>query len=417
MRKTKVSLPLIIMSFFLIEILLSFITEITYTNTSNPMIVLRMSVSVLSTFILLLLFEISMLQRIFIALGFQALYMLSEICSEYIITHTFHVMNEDIFIHISDVIQFMTYTVLFLFITIISIFQKRHLSLEYGRYSPILLVTPIITIILTFNENIYMLSITNPETYILLIVSLLIINYSYYIILEISISTTKKQEYYKHISQQNEFQKNKYNQLSSSYKKLRSYHHDTKKRFLYIEECIKEKKYDLIIPYLNESLRNLDSSYSKINTGNLVIDSFINNYLVTSEENNIQFIPDLQVNYSLIPISDYDLSIILGNLLDNALNACLKIKPPLDRFIKVCIRTETEHEQFILHISNSNIQNKSDEFMNELIHGYGLKNAKDYVEKNQGIISIKDCDNIYEVTVILPYSTLISRRTEESSYS
>ena len=97
--------------------------------------------------------------------------------------------------------------------------------------------------------------------------------------------------------------------MSSAYKKLRKYHHDTNKRFMYINECIRNEKYDAIIPYLESSMDELNSSYSKINTGNLVIDSFVSNYLLFAEDNNIDFQPDLQIDATIIPINDYDLSI------------------------------------------------------------------------------------------------------------
>ena len=98
---------------------------------------------------------------------------------------------------------------------------------------------------------------------------------------------------------------------------------------MYINDCIHNENYDAVIPYLESSLEELNSSYSRINTGNLVIDSFVSNYLLLSEDNGIDFKPDLQIDSSLIPIKDYDLSIVLGNLLDNAINACNGVQSPI----------------------------------------------------------------------------------------
>ena len=391
------------------EIIIAIVSEMTSGDISRPAIILRTSVSLITTFLLLFLFESSMTHRLFIAISFQAVYTLSEIASEFIIGYTFH-MTDEMMVNISDVIQFMTYTITFLLISIISVFQNPSLSKEHLKYSAGLLVTPVITVILPYNENIYRISIDSPGTYIFLIICLLLINYTNYVLLRVSISTTKKQEYYKHISLQNEFQKNKYNQLSTTYKNLRSYHHDTRKRFLYIEECVMNKKFDLIIPYLTESMKYLETSYSRINTGNLVIDSFISNYLLTAQEHSIRLITDLQLDYSLIPISDYDLSIILGNLLDNAFNECTKIDNLQDRQINVSIRTDTQHQQFLLRIRNSKAHKLTSESINDLIHGYGLNNAKEYVEKNNGILTIKDTDSEYEVVVLLPMGNLMNNK-------
>ena len=408
-RKRFATIPILLLCILFMEIIITIVSELTSGDISRPAIILRISVSLITTFLLLFLFESSMTHRLFIAISFQAVYTLSEIASEFIIGYTFH-MTDEMMANISDVIQFMTYTITFLLISIISICLNPSISKESIKYSAGVLVIPIITVVLAHNENIYRISIESPGTYIFLIVCLLLINYTNYVLLRISISTTKKQEYYKHISLQNEFQKNKYNQLSTTYKNLRSYHHDTRKRFLYIEECVINKKYDLIIPYLTESMKYLESSYSRINTGNLVIDSFISNYLLTAQEHSIRLIPDLQLDYSLIPISDYDLSIILGNLLDNAFNACTKIDNLQGRQINVSIRTDTQHQQFLLRIRNSKSHKPTSESINDLIHGYGLNNAKEYVEKNNGILTIKDTDYEYEVVVLLPMGNLMNSK-------
>ena len=103
-------------------------------------------------------------------------------------------------------------------------------------------------------------------------------------------------------------------------------------------------------------MNELNSSYSRINSGNLVIDSFVSNCLLLCEDNKIEFNPSLQIDSSLIPINDYDLSIVLGNLLDNAVNACNNIHYPQKKFINLYIRTDLLTDQFVIHIINSKTQ-------------------------------------------------------------
>ena len=97
--------------------------------------------------------------------------------------------------------------------------------------------------------------------------------------------------------------------------------HDTKKHYFYIEECVKKGNYDVIEDYLKKSMEDIEQSYNRINTGNLVIDAFVSNHMSIAEKENIEFRTDIQVSLSNIQIDDYDFSIILGNLLDNCLNA------------------------------------------------------------------------------------------------
>ncbi len=169
----------------------------------------------------------------------------------------------------------------------------------------------------------------------------------------------------------------------------------------YILEKPKEP-YKLQTTSLEESIEELNSSYSRINTGNLVIDSFVSNYLLLAEDTNINFQSDLQIDASKIPISDYDLSIVIGNLLDNAINACNNIGDKQKKFIKLFIHTDLESDQFIIHLVNSKTQKKAPTKNCKLVHGYGLLNVKEHIEKLYGIMNSKEYDNEYETTVIIP---------------
>ena len=265
----------------------------------------------------------------------------------------------------------------------------------------LLLIAPIITIFTAFNRNVLESSLKNQLSYAFLITGFILINYTNFFLLILSAKSFTEKEKINHIIQQNEYQQEKYTQLSSAYRKLRKYQHDTKKRFMYISNCIHNENYDAVIPYLENSLDELNSSYSRINTGNLVIDSFVSNYLLLSEDTGVEFNPDLQIDSTLIPIKDYDLSIVLGNLLDNAINACNDIQSPNKKYINLYIHTDLESDQFIIHITNSMHQKTVSE-KNNIIHGYGLLNVKEHIEKLFGIMNFKKNENEFETTVIIP---------------
>ena len=53
----------------------------------------------------------------------------------------------------------------------------------------------------------------------------------------------------------------------------------------------------------------MEQTFNRINTGNLVIDSFVSNYMMLAEHNNIVFKTNIKVDLDNIQISDYDFSI------------------------------------------------------------------------------------------------------------
>lgn len=90
--------------------------------------------------------------------------------------------------------------------------------------------------------------------------------------------------------------------------------------------------------YFTITIKDLDSTVSRVNTGILVIDAFLNNYITMAESDSTIFKTNIQIDKSLITINEYDLCVILGNLLDNSYEACKKQSSPKD--ISVNIATE-----------------------------------------------------------------------------
>ena len=95
-------------------------------------------------------------------------------------------------------------------------------------------------------------------------------------------------------------------------------------------------------------------------------------------------------------------NIILGNLLDNALNACNEADSDKKRFIKLNVCTSLEKGQFIIRTINTNPVRYSNKKMEDLSHGYGLVNIKEHLDKVFGTIDLKENEKEFEVCVIIP---------------
>ena len=400
-RKPNVPAPLVLLSFIFVEFIIYGVSEMLATDLSFFAGIIRLTTSISTTFLLTLFFDVAFLNRIFFTLSFQAIFVVSEFLSQFIVTN-FVFSSSNYSIEVIDTIVVLTPPISFFTIMVLALLTRHNKLFLSMKYSIMLLIAPIITIFVAFNRSILEASIDNPLSYTLLISGFMIINYVNYFILFLSAKAYEEKEKTNRILQQNEFQQNKYEQLSSAYKKIRKYQHDTKKRFLYITECIQTQKYDEISSYLEDSLNELNSSYSRINTGNLVIDSFVSNYASVAEDNEIYFYTDLQIDPTIIPIKDYDLSIIIGNLLDNAVKACNEISSPIDKYIKLFINTNIESGQFVIHILNScqkkSLVGKTD----ELLHGYGIENINNHIEKFYGILNTKESKHEIESSVIIP---------------
>ena len=101
------------------------------------------------------------------------------------------------------------------------------------------------------------------------------------------------------------------------------------------------------------------------------------------------------------------MAIILGNLLDNALNAC---QGQLDPKIVLKIQ-QVENNAFAIYIANTYVPGPDDKVLQNLdeidfIHGYGLDNVKKSVRAYNGIMRVKHEQDVYSVAIVFPFDAL-----------
>lgn len=166
----------------------------------------------------------------------------------------------------------------------------------------------------------------------------------------------------------------------------------------------KNKNYDAVIPYTNDTLNDLKSRYCSINTGNLVIDSFVSNLKEVADKYHITLDTSIKLSTTQIPLTDYDLTIVLGNLFDNAITACNDVENAV-----ITVKLQTIRNTFTIYVENSYNASKKHSSDNDFdfIHGYGLKNVKNSVEKYNGFCIIDPQNCLYAVTCIIPLNQII----------
>ena len=128
--------------------------------------------------------------------------------------------------------------------------------------------------------------------------------------------------------------------------------------------------------------------------GNPVVDAVFNKYLRTAQEQQTKITLDVTIP-EILSISPLDLSIVIGNTLDNALNACLAC-PIEQRIIKICLRKQ--NRILFYRIENPYREGLQVSRIGKY-HGYGLKNIKRIIEKNGGDFQIEKSDSRFTVFI------------------
>lgn len=205
-------------------------------------------------------------------------------------------------------------------------------------------------------------------------------------------------------------------ELERIHSEIRGMKHDMKNTISVISRLAaenEEKKDEQLWEYLqdlNKSMEKLDFAFQ---TGNRVADVLLD----MKYHEIIRDIPDftMDVERLLFPtdmaVHGYDLGIILGNALDNAIEACRKFrqKEPMEAvFVRLC--SFVKGRLLFIEIENSFdgtlIRKKGAEFpatdkTDGRIHGMGFLNMKKAVEKYDGAVDWSVNNHIFTLSIMM----------------
>lgn len=209
------------------------------------------------------------------------------------------------------------------------------------------------------------------------------------------------------IAQLLDMQQQYYKSIEVSQKEISSIRHDIKNHLQMIVYMLDQKEYDNAKSYINKLYTITNKLSAPLYSGNNMVDIILNKIIIIAKNKDIV----LDMNVMLpknIPIEDTDVCIILGNLLDNAVEACDRMGKDEHKKIEILI---TKKKGYIfIKISNTfngevHIVNSIYESVKKGIRfcGIGLSNIKNVVDKYEGIMNIKHQNNIFEVGILIPY--------------
>ena len=218
-----------------------------------------------------------------------------------------------------------------------------------------------------------------------------------------------KQKEHALLKQENELYSKQCRMMEESTKELQIFRHDLKNRMLGICRYLDAGQLSEADDAIRELSGVMEKNTLRSVTGNLAVDSIINYKLQAAILNDADVKTDIAVPAEL-EMNVADLSILIGNLVDNALEA-LQMVPSDQRslYLKVVV----SHNRLILQITNPYVQEVKYE-NGEIIsskpdsdkHGLGLKSVKRIVEKYEGGIVIHHENHLFSVDALLYLSTL-----------
>ncbi|MEH2957582.1 GHKL domain-containing protein [Candidatus Merdisoma sp. JLR.KK006] len=196
---------------------------------------------------------------------------------------------------------------------------------------------------------------------------------------------------------------NQNDKLQTYYNQNNQQLHDIKHIMIYLRNCLESGKAEEALAQVCEFTDNLIAMERKIWTGFSFLDFVINSKKLEMDDKKIDF--ELEVDLYEVPFKDAELGVILGNLLDNAIEASQKCEINKRKvFLRICNRNEI----FLLCLYNNSVQMpvlKDDRFVttkeDNYAHGLGVESVKRIVEKYNGNISFQYDDEHFEVDILI----------------
>ena len=197
----------------------------------------------------------------------------------------------------------------------------------------------------------------------------------------------------------------------ASMNEFRKFKHDLNHKLMYLMDLTKNNENDEAVKYIEE-LIDMKPLYSMViaDTNNSFLDTLINAKYVSAVNQGISFNVKLNIPYDL-PFNSADLCIILGNALDNAIEANVndKVEAP---YINLSITYDMGNLIIVIENSFNGVIHRDKDGniisskTNKVNHGFGLKSIRDLVLKYSGDMDIEINENTYKLNIIL-YDNLI----------
>ena len=197
--------------------------------------------------------------------------------------------------------------------------------------------------------------------------------------------------------------KNELKGMEEIHENTRRLKHDMRNHIMVIASYLNNNEVDDAKEYLSVVLDKLNKVYSYISTGTSVMNYIINMKLEGAQKENINFKAEIE-NLEFKKMGSVDFSALLGNILDNSIEASRKEENP---FIEVTIKRKRNYDTILVknHISSSVL--KSNKFLETSKndsdnHGIGMKQIKEITEKYDGILDIYEENEMFCVNVMIP---------------
>ncbi len=255
-----------------------------------------------------------------------------------------------------------------------------------------------------FYENHAMYDI---DAYAVFFISITGVLYSIFLTLNLAIKNILSDRQNRELQSFMYMQKQQYDYQLQQSVAVRRFKHDLVNHIGVVRELINEKKTEEAKEYIDTIWNIQDVFDLKIHTGDSFLDIIVNYYSYLAVKENIEFAVWGKLTERM-PLEMFDITTLMGNILQNAFEAAIKADVP-----RIRVELVEHKEEIFVVVSNSvakRVNTKADFFMtskeDKENHGFGLKNIAATVEKYHGECYMESIlenrEVLFQISIAIP---------------
>ncbi len=203
---------------------------------------------------------------------------------------------------------------------------------------------------------------------------------------------------------ENEMMRKYYDEVENMYEKMRGWRHDYRHHIQTMKVHAANGEYEEIERYLDMLDDELTNVETVIKTGNRMADAILNSKLSLAIERDIKVKAEAKIPVS-VQVSELDLCIVISNLLDNAMEACMEL-PPEERLIRIYM--EMKGNYLYLVLTNTMAGGKKQNYRTKKGegHGFGIARVDAIVKKYGGYVTRASEEEAFSTEILFPMHAL-----------
>jgi signal transduction histidine kinase len=182
-----------------------------------------------------------------------------------------------------------------------------------------------------------------------------------------------------------------YRRMDEVHREMRAIKHDFTNHLMSLDQFLQAGEYEELGLYLRKYIGEASRAVSETITGTVSIDGLISVKKQAASDRGIRF-EARAGGITKIRVNPMHLSIVLGNVLDNAIEACAKLPPEAERYIELGMKTDGDDLCIVVKNPSPPVAMGEDGLPRTSKggeHGVGLVSVKSAVEKHGGRMRVE----------------------------